>query len=108
MIPNCHFGVAFWFDSVVRVGNNIVPPGPPSTPPHILSLHQIQLAASNLTTNESFNWKRYAYLKRKDSKTFHNPYDRGVWMNLKEYFRLQDSTSHRGEGMHHQPRDIYV
>lgn len=48
-------------------------------------------AAKNLTINEQVNFRRYDYLKDGIGQ-FSNPFDRGVKMNLKEYFHLQRSV----------------
>lgn len=38
----------------------------------------------NLTQNERINWIRFPYLWRNASKEFFNPFDRGVWNNIKD------------------------
>lgn len=39
----------------------------------------------NLTTNEMFNYKRYAYLRDKRGR-YQNPFSRGPVLNLIEFF----------------------
>jgi hypothetical protein len=39
----------------------------------------------NLTTNEMFNYKRYAYLRDKRGR-YQNPFSRGPILNLLEFF----------------------
>lgn len=41
--------------------------------------------ATNLTSNERINRKRYSYLNSEDGK-FRNPYDRGIVKNILEHF----------------------
>ena len=47
---------------------------------------QLLYAAMNLTTNEMFNYKRYNYLKNGRTGKYHNPYSRGIFYNLAEFF----------------------
>ena len=47
---------------------------------------QLLYAAMNLTTNEMFNHKRYNYLKNGRTGKYHNPYSRGIFYNLAEFF----------------------
>ena len=44
-----------------------------------------------MTTNEQINWRRYDYLKNSQG-LFHNPFNRGLKQNLKEFFHLQRSV----------------
>jgi hypothetical protein len=48
-------------------------------------------ASKNLTLNEQANYRRYDYLKDGIGQ-FSNPFDRGLKINLKEYFHLQRSV----------------
>ncbi|GFO09342.1 palmitoyltransferase [Plakobranchus ocellatus] len=49
-------------------------------------------AATNITTNERINRKRYAYLK--DGKgSFYNPFDRGLKLNLLEFLHLRPAQT---------------
>lgn len=41
--------------------------------------------ATNLTSNERINQKRYRYLIGSDGK-FYNPFDRGIVRNILEHF----------------------
>ncbi|KAF7233056.1 hypothetical protein EG68_09864 [Paragonimus skrjabini miyazakii] len=52
-------------------------------------LNVLYSASKNLTTNESLNWRRYSYLKGESSAKPSNPFDRGLFMNLSEYFGLR-------------------
>ena len=40
----------------------------------------------NVTSNEMFNYKRYNYLKNGRTGKYHNPYSRGIFYNLAEFF----------------------
>ena len=48
-------------------------------------------ACTNMTTNEQLNWRRYDYFKN-HMGLFHNPFNRGIKLNLKEFFHLQRSV----------------
>jgi len=48
-------------------------------------------ACTNMTTNEQLNWRRYDYFKN-HMGLFHNPFNRGLKQNLKEFFHLQRSV----------------
>ena len=41
-----------------------------------------------MTTNEQLNWRRYEYFKSQTG-LFHNPFNRGLKQNLREFFHLQ-------------------
>lgn len=45
------------------------------------------MAAVNITTNERMNSKKYSYLMD-ESGTFCNPFDRGLFLNLLEFFHF--------------------
>lgn len=51
----------------------------------ILTCTSILHAMMNLTTNEMFNYKRYAYLRDKRGR-YNNIFSRGVALNLFEFF----------------------
>ncbi|XP_013386257.1 probable protein S-acyltransferase 23 [Lingula anatina] len=54
----------------------------------VLSSVSLFHATKNITTNERINHKRYDYMK--DGKgNFYNPFDRGVWHNIKEFLHLR-------------------
>eukprot|EP00741_Cyanophora_paradoxa_P022198 tig00021435_g21428.t1 len=53
-----------------------------------LTIGQSVQIATNLTTNESHNWRRYPYLQRPDM-SFFNPYDEGVIGNFLVFFGLK-------------------
>ncbi|KAF8569671.1 hypothetical protein P879_05429 [Paragonimus westermani] len=64
-------------------------------------LNVLYSATKNLTTNESLNWRRYSYLKGESSLKPSNPFDRGLFINISEYFGLrreQDVTSYAHDG----------
>ena len=49
------------------------------------------LVATNLTTNEAINWKKYSHFKKPKKgggEEYHNPYDRGVCANAMLCFVL--------------------
>ena len=52
---------------------------------------QIYHMVLNLTTNERVNHKRYEYLKDGKGK-YYNPYDRGLRINILEFFHLKPSV----------------
>jgi len=56
-----------------------------------LAQEHINLAASNITTNEKMNQHRYSYMRREDGSP-HNPFDKGVKANCLYFFgcRPQD------------------
>lgn len=59
----------------------------------------------NLTTNEMFNYKRYAYLRDKRGR-YQNPFSRGPILNLIEFFvclpdRYTDENDDTILGDHH-------
>lgn len=50
--------------------------------------------ATNVTTNERINKKRYDYLK--DGKgNFYNPFDKGILRNMSEFFHLRKALSEK-------------
>ncbi|XP_059821085.1 uncharacterized protein LOC132391646 [Hypanus sabinus] len=68
-------GIGFIFLSVIAVTSAI------------MTGIYFYMAALNLTINEHMNQKRYSYLHTKDGH-FHNPFNRGVRLNLMEFFHL--------------------
>lgn len=54
--------------------------------------YQIYHVLANVTTNEHTNWRRYKYLQ--DGKgAYHNPFNRGWWINTLEYFFFRPSIA---------------
>ncbi|XP_072113096.1 uncharacterized protein [Mobula birostris] len=70
-------GIGFIFLSVIAVTSAI------------MTGIYFYMAALNLTINEHMNQKRYSYLHTKDGH-FHNPFNRGIRLNLMEFFHLID------------------
>ncbi|CAB4044191.1 probable S-acyltransferase 23, partial [Paramuricea clavata] len=64
----------------------------------ILILIHVGNMATNLTSNERINQKRYSYLTGSDGK-FYNPFDRGIVRNILEhfYFIKEREVKHSGE-----------
>ncbi|XP_052795089.1 uncharacterized protein LOC128228063 isoform X1 [Mya arenaria] len=52
-----------------------------------LSGYMTYLAITNLTTNETMNWKRYKHMKDKDGK-MKNPFDSGWKVNVLEFLHI--------------------
>ena len=50
----------------------------------VMFVQHLQMAARNITTNETINKFRYDYLLR--GNHFYNPYDRGTIHNLRTFF----------------------
>jgi palmitoyltransferase ZDHHC13/17 len=57
----------------------------------ILSCTSVLHACMNLTTNEMFNYKRYAYLRDKRGR-YSNRFSRGIVMNLFEFVCMRPSV----------------
>ncbi|KAM9329078.1 uncharacterized protein PAF06_019291 [Gastrophryne carolinensis] len=53
----------------------------------MMTMMCLYMAAVNVTTNERMNSKKYHYLMD-DSGKFYNPFDRGLLLNLLEFFHL--------------------
>ncbi|XP_073511819.1 uncharacterized protein [Phyllobates terribilis] len=47
----------------------------------------LYMAATNITTNERMNAKKYLYLMDEEGK-FYNPFDRGLFLNILEFIHL--------------------
>lgn len=45
------------------------------------------MASMNMTTNERLNAKKYSYLMDGRGR-FYNPYDKGLFLNLLEFFHF--------------------
>ncbi|KAM4807711.1 uncharacterized protein WCC33_017137 [Rhinophrynus dorsalis] len=53
----------------------------------LMTVMCLYMAAVNITTNERMNVKKYSYLKDERGE-FHNPFDRGLYLNLLEFIHI--------------------
>ncbi|KAG8454115.1 hypothetical protein GDO86_000671 [Hymenochirus boettgeri] len=68
-------GIGFLFLSVIAIISSL------------MTVICLYMALVNITTNERINVKKYSYLKD-DSGSFHNPFDRGFYLNLLEFIHI--------------------
>eukprot|EP00301_Raphidiophrys_heterophryoidea_P006582 c12645_g1_i2.p1 GENE.c12645_g1_i2~~c12645_g1_i2.p1 ORF type:complete len:447 (+),score=86.17 c12645_g1_i2:728-2068(+) len=54
-----------------------------------LFLSMAMHVVTNLSTNESINWHKYKHFIDKSQNRFHNPFNRGLFTNIREYLGIE-------------------